>query len=134
MRLGRISVLVVGGLVLSLLTATRVQAWRGDLPLWAEAVRLSPAKPRPWVNLGKEYHLRGHHDLARWAYQTAIDLSGRAGRSRDEQVYGRAIAEANLALLRYQQGAEAEARRMVDAIVARTPVASVLALQAWMAE
>lgn len=134
MRLGRISILVVGGLVLSLLTATRVQTWRGDLPLWAEAVRQSPDKPRPWVNLGKQYHLRGQHALAAWAYQTAIDLSGRAGRSRDEQVYGSAIAGANLALLRYQQGAREEARAQVAAIVAQAPVASVLALQAWMAE
>lgn len=132
MRLLGVACLIVGGLVLSLLTMTRVHAWGDELRLWVEAVQQSPDKPRPWVNLGNMYANRGATSIAIWAYQTAAEKASAPTRSRDEQIVGRALAEANVAVLRHQQGDRAGALQMVDAIVARSPLASVVALQAWM--
>ncbi len=125
--------LIVGGLLLSLLTSSRVHVWGDERLLWMEAVRVSPDKPRPWVNLGKQYAIHGELALAVDAFQESIRRAANPARSRDEQVLGRALAEANLAVLRYQQGDRVTALQMVDAIVARHPrLSSVIALQAWM--
>jgi len=49
-------------------TGTRVQTWTSERALWQAALTVSPASPRPWLNLGREYHLTGRRDLAQWYY------------------------------------------------------------------
>lgn len=98
-----------------------------------EAVQVSPDKPRPWVNLGKQYAIHGDTSLAVWAFRESIVRAASPVRSRDEQILGRALAEANLAVLQYQHGDRVVALQMVEAILARHPrLASVIALRAWM--
>lgn len=52
------------GLILGcvLLTAHRATVWRSDEALWTAAVRVTPAAPRPLINLAAAYARQG-----RWA-------------------------------------------------------------------
>ena len=110
---------VLGMLLLS--TAGRLCVWRDARRVWAEAVRLAPDKPRPWVNLGRVYQLRGHDALAIDAYETAMRLSLQPSRGPDERVIGRSMAEANLALIRFTSGDRADAEALVAAALTRNP-------------
>lgn len=83
-------------------TWTRAHLWTSEAALWADAARHAPWKPRPWVNLGRAYAINHDNDLAAHAYAEAMQLSMRPGRSKDEQIFGRGIAAANLAILRCQ--------------------------------
>ena len=94
---------VVVGLTWSLLTADRARLWgTSERAVWADAVAKAPMKPRPWINLGREYARLGAEDLAREAYETASALSQDVRRPLTEQVYGFGFAEANLALLMWE--------------------------------
>lgn len=133
MALAKTQAGVVVGLLLSLITASRVPVWGDEARLWSEATRQSPQKPRPWVNLANMLANRGATDMAIRTYQTAIRRASLPSRSRNERVLGRALAEANLAILTFRQGDRETAMQMVDAIVARDPsIRSVVSLQAWM--
>lgn len=78
-------------------TSRRVAVWSDERVLWFEAVRLAPQKPRPWANLAEQMARQGSAPLAAAYYRQALALTGAAGRSYDEQVYGRRIIAANLA-------------------------------------
>lgn len=97
--MARILVLVAVGMTSVVLTAARVHVFGHERRIWQDAVIHAPAKPRPWVNLGRQDHLVGSVASAEDAYTTAIVLAFQPGRSREERIVAVAVAEANLALL-----------------------------------
>jgi hypothetical protein len=78
----KIALVVVGVAVMAALTAARVGVWCDDQRLWQEAVRVSPLKPRPLVNLATVY-ARTAPDLADETWIQARELSLR--RSLEER-------------------------------------------------
>ena len=100
-------------------TWTRAQLWLSERALWTDAAHHAPDKPRPWVNLGKQYALDGAPALAADAYERGLTAAQKPGRSKDEQVFGVGIAAANLAILRCQGGDLEGAQAIVRPLLAR---------------
>lgn len=67
-------VLAVWLVVLMLATQARNRDYRDEIALWQDTAAHSPAKPRPWNNLGYAYALAGDDERARQAYQMALHL------------------------------------------------------------
>lgn len=63
-----------GMLLLGMATLARNHDYRSEVALWENTVRQSPAKARPWNNLGYAYALAGDSDRAQQAYRKAIHL------------------------------------------------------------
>lgn len=61
-------------LLLGAATVFRNHDYRSEIALWESTVRQSPAKARPWNNLGYAYALAGDAVRAQQAYQQAIRL------------------------------------------------------------
>ncbi|MDP2964114.1 MAG: tetratricopeptide repeat protein [Sulfurimicrobium sp.] len=74
----------LAGWLLLLATATlaRNHDYRNEIALWENTVRQSPAKARPWNNLGYAYALAGEPARALQAYQQAIHLKPDYDRAR----------------------------------------------------
>lgn len=87
------------GAVLALISSARVDVWRDERAVWLEAVRMSPEKPRPWTNLGRQHALAGNLGAARIALERAVELSYVWTRPLDERRDGRRIALVNLGRL-----------------------------------
>lgn len=90
------------GVLLALMamgTHARVRVWSSELAVWTEAARVSPHKPRPFVNLGREYALIGDAERARRAYTHAERLADAPGRSWIERDATHAVVARNLTLL-----------------------------------
>lgn len=129
----RLSIMVWVAVALTA-TWTRAQAWTNERTLWIDAVAQAPDKPRPMVNLAKQYAVDGALDLAATYYTRALNMAGEPGRSRDEQVYGVGFAAANLAILRCQAGDLRGAYAIVEHFLQRSayadgtlqPIATVL--------
>ena len=76
-KLGRRTVVAVAAallLILGAATVARNRDYRDETTLWEATVRLSPAKPRAWNNLGFAYSVEGRKDEARAAYSEALYL------------------------------------------------------------
>jgi Flp pilus assembly protein TadD len=56
-----------GMLLLGMATLARNHDYRSEIALWENTVRQSPAKARPWNNLGYAYALAGDSDRAQQA-------------------------------------------------------------------
>lgn len=96
-------------------TRDRVALWAlGERALWADAVAHAPEKPRPWLNLGRQYAMDGQTALAVHAYRMAMTAATAASRAPDERVFGRGTAAVNLALL-YCNAGNVEAARAITA-------------------
>lgn len=106
-----VRVLIVSWVAASLAaTQDRARLWAlGERALWADTVGQYPEKPRPWVNLGRQYALDGDDALAADAYERALAASVQSERSMDEQIFGRGLAAANLAILRCTADHDVEA-------------------------
>lgn len=61
-------------LLLVAATLVRNHDYRNEIALWEDTVRQSPAKARPWNNLGYAYTLAGDYSQALHAYRQAIHL------------------------------------------------------------
>ncbi len=75
----RINRLIVGLLiiwcgVLSVLTYSRNNMWRSGISLWSDAAKKSPAKHRPWYNLGIAYYKSGRLSEALKCLDKAIAI------------------------------------------------------------
>ena len=117
------------GVTLPLSTATRVHVWSSERQLWVEAVRHSPEKPRPWINLGAEYGRDGAELLAAEAFQRAADLSLQPARLAVEgPMRGRHVALMNLAILRANAGRYDEALALIAEIQPRAESGSLVQL------
>ena len=130
MRLRRGAVVVVL-LSLGLSTATRVYVWGDGSRLWAEAVRHSPEKPRPWINRAREYQMRGN-DVAAWRdLRHALTLSQIPRRDRLEGPMRPAdAARLGMALIWANRGDYREALRISAQIRPRNPGSFVNAVEA----
>lgn len=126
----RRSALVVVGIGLLLITASRLQIRHSERAIWQQAVAHSPEKPRPWVNLGRQYALDGAAASAADAYRTAIDLAEQPARLRVEgAMRGHHTARLNLALLHADQGQFADALTLTAPIHPRARVSLVTMLE-----
>ena len=61
-------------LVLAVATRWRNEAWASDVSLWDDAASKSPAKLRPFVNLGTALSVAGHPELGVRPLRRAVDL------------------------------------------------------------
>lgn len=131
MRIVR-SALVVVGIAMVLATAARVQVWSGpERGIWMPAVRHSPEKPRPLINLGRMFAIDGADDLAANAFLRAADLAADPRRLAFEGPT-RALdsARLNLALIRAQQGRFTDALALTERIQPRGTPSLVTLLEA----
>lgn len=118
----RIAAVVVVAVLWTVITSQeRVPLWTNEPALWVDAAAHAPLKPRPWINLGKQYVIDGDEALATEAYETGIRLAQAPGRSREEQIVGRAVGEINLALLQLQTGHVYEAVSLAGQVATRMP-------------
>lgn len=131
-RLGLVLFVLVVGLRWGLTTSSQVALWTDERAIWAEAVRLAPNKPRPWVNLGRQYDFTGDQGLAEMAYLRAIDLAASPLRSPDEQRFGRAFAMANLAIHAYKRGDRTLAMDLTGPVASGVP--DVARLHLWLSQ
>ncbi|MCD4779737.1 MAG: tetratricopeptide repeat protein [Candidatus Omnitrophica bacterium] len=75
----RVFILVFCGylVLLGLLTFKRNFVWRTEIALWSDTVKKSPAKSRPYVNLGNAYFKRGDVSRALENYHKALQNNPR---------------------------------------------------------
>jgi len=76
-RLAGISALIMLVALYSVLTVRRNALWADPVALWTDAGHKSPAKARPWNNLGNTYYRRGDYINAAAAYERAMDTEPR---------------------------------------------------------
>lgn len=62
-------------------TVARNEAWRTQVSLWKDSVARSPAKWRPWSNLGAAYGVSGEFEQAERCLRRALDINPRVGNS-----------------------------------------------------
>lgn len=67
--------LIVWCVVLSVLTYKRNNMWQSGIKLWSDTVKKSPAKPRPWYNLGIAYYKSGSYMETLRCLQKAAEIS-----------------------------------------------------------
>jgi tetratricopeptide (TPR) repeat protein len=111
-----------------------VALFQDELALWQATVRDAPEKPRAWVNLGRQYALRGETDRAVHAYDVALLITKERGRAWDEQRSVVAVAEANLALIHLEAGDRDAAIALVGharSLLWEDP--TIQGMQAWIA-
>ena len=65
-------------LMLSVGTYARNRLWNNEKDLWADCVKKSPHKARPYVNLGMAYLNEGAYDKALEITQKAIQIDPKA--------------------------------------------------------
>lgn len=112
---------IVGLCLLAGMTHLRSQVWADDFTLWSAAVRVSPEKPRPRINLGKAYEQRGMLSEAATQYQVALGLAFDERRSRYTRQFTKSAAETNLAHLLVKQGNWGAGARMLDQVLEEWP-------------
>lgn len=116
-----LTLVIVVGLLWGLTTSSRIAVWGSEARLWDEAVRVTPTKPRAWINAGAQWQRAGEYGRAHHAYDLGLALA--ATRPPDERRIAEGLAEVNLALLyfeetgdragAYQMAARAEDSRLV---------------------
>jgi Flp pilus assembly protein TadD len=62
-------------LVLCIFTYQRNLLYRDEVSLWSDVVQKSPAKARPYNNLGHAYAMRGEWDHALQEFRIAAQLN-----------------------------------------------------------
>lgn len=131
-----VRVLIVAWVITGLMaTRDRIALWGNERALWADAVAQAPGKPRPWVNLGRQYALDGALGLAEDAYRRGMRAADAPGRSLDERVFGYGIGAANVALLRCKAGDVDSAVAVTAAALERRPApTSLREVHAWLVD
>ena len=125
-------VLIVRGLIVIwatgclVATHSRIARWGSEPALWADAAAHAPNKPRPWINLGRQYALSGDARAAEAAYRRGMAAADTPGRAPDERIFGYGIGAANVALLRCQDGDREGAVAVTSAALLRKPTATSL--------
>ena len=105
---------------LPVITAARVHVWGDPLTIWAEAMRHSPEKPRPWMNYGVALTREGQTDRAAWAFTEALELAQRPERVRVEgPMRGIDQARLNLAIVHANAGRYIQALALTGEIQPR---------------
>jgi tetratricopeptide (TPR) repeat protein len=109
---GRVAALAGLALALVLASATlaRNVVWQDELALWADTAAKSPAKFRPWFNLGTVLSVRGQHGAAATALERALAIDP-----------GHAEARAQLGATLLQAGRLPEAETQLRAALAARP-------------
>lgn len=62
-------------MILIVLTYNRNKVWRSPVRLWSDAVKKSPAKDRPWINLGVAYGKSGNFLEASKCFLKVIEIN-----------------------------------------------------------
>ncbi|HEY9144098.1 MAG TPA: hypothetical protein VIM90_08705 [Arenimonas sp.] len=79
---------------MGLLAHRRNDDWRSEVALWRATVQASPAKARPWANLGWARHMAGDDSGALQAWACALRLEpGHAQAATNLAVFGAATAD-----------------------------------------
>jgi tetratricopeptide (TPR) repeat protein len=90
--------------MLSVLTYNRNHVWQSGVHLWSDAVKKSPAKDRPWHNLGSAYATAGNYQEATKCFRKVIEINPGWGNAYV------LLAVSYLELKRYQEAVEASLR------------------------
>lgn len=61
--------------ILVVLTYNRNSVWQSAISLWGDSVKKSPAKDRPWFNLGMAYDASGAYGEALSCFQKAAEIN-----------------------------------------------------------
>jgi Tfp pilus assembly protein PilF len=96
--------------VLGFLTFARNAVWASDLTLWGDAVKKSPRKARPYLELGNAYSNRSANAQALPLYRRAVELDPRC-----------AQAYSGLALVYHRQGSLEDAVRSYEKAIELDP-------------
>lgn len=125
--------LIVWALCGAQISHQRAALWGDEAALWADAADQAPAKPRPRLNLGRQYELDGEIASAEDAYRQAMQLAAAPSRSVNERGDTRGIATANLALMRCRAGDRAGALALTGSLFHERPMATALLdLHTWL--
>lgn len=76
------------------ITAARVHVYGDERLVWMEAVQQAPLKPRPWINLGRQFALVGADHIAEQYYGRAMSLA--TARPELERQRSITLAQANV--------------------------------------
>jgi len=93
--------------IFSALTYSRNQLWNDPIELWADAMKKSPNKSRPHMNLAYAYDLRGYDGKAVEEYLKALELS-------DDSVVKKEDIYVNLGALYGEHGNYKNAIQMLE--------------------
>ena len=127
-----IALVIVASSTALLATHGRAWVWTNEGGLWADAHAKAPLKPRPLTNLGRYYHLQRRHDLAAQYYEQARRAARSPRYTAYEQHIGQGLAEANLAILKFERGDRDGALALTRAALDRSPdPAIVQSLHLW---
>lgn len=88
----RLLLVAVVGSAWLVATASQVRVARDEVSVWQRAVTVAALKPRPWVNLGTQYVLRGDLVRAEDAYRVALRLA-EVRPAEERAMTGQVIAE-----------------------------------------
>lgn len=102
-------------------THQRARVWCSEVALWQSAVRSTPLKPRPRMNLGTAYAHADAFDQARVHFHYAIHLTHGSTRSPDERLNGPELGRINLAILDWREGDYLGAQLRLRDITIRRP-------------
>lgn len=112
------------GLVLSLagLTVGRVAVWGSEATLWADAVRVTPTRPRALINDGVAKGRAGDVEgaLARFREVQAVGLT--ANRPIAERREALTVALLDTAIILIQQGRATEAEGLIEEVTRLSPI------------
>lgn len=132
-RVGARILIVAWVVTAGVATHARIGVWTaGEAAIWASAVAEAPAKPRPWINLGRQYALDGDRPAAESAYRRGMAAADAPGRTPDERIFGYGLGAANVAILTCAQAFD-EAFALVGRALTRRPApTALLEVQQWL--
>ncbi|HBA71098.1 MAG: hypothetical protein A2X82_14480 [Geobacteraceae bacterium GWC2_55_20] len=91
-------------MLLIVLTYNRNKVWRSPVRLWSDAVKKSPAKDRPWINLGVAYGKSGNFLEASKCFLKVIEINPDWSQTYEM------LGDSYLELKRYQEAVDVSLR------------------------
>ena len=108
---------MVWAALLPCLTAARVPVWQSSETLWRDAMRTSPEKLRPVLNVAAALDRAGNTGGAAIYYTRAMEMARNPARPERERETALVIARTNMASVAMRTGDYARARVLIDAVL-----------------
>lgn len=109
---------IIWGMVLILVTASRVLVWQTDETLWQAAVSVTPTRPRPLINHGQALLQNGWPGAAAQRFRQAYQEADHRPRREEGQL----LAETNLAYALVAMDRKTEATGHLVRVLVRRPM------------